>query len=285
MSTLLFNIYIDEILDSISSMKLGCNLMNFRSNSQGFADDLVLLAPSSRAMQLMLDEISNRLIKLNLIINLDKTVYVVFKSKQYRHFNFLPILRINDISIELRNNCKYLGIILSDDQCLKLDIERCESSFLKQFHAIYRRFNFSDKQSLMYLIKTHCFSFYGSELWTNLYKCITIFDQLGKHYHNCIKQTLNEPTYERNHVVCKAANMDTFRHFISKKIISFAFNFLNSKSECMVGVKTYFRYFSFFAKEVEHIFAKMYGINNVFDNDLLAVFSRIDYIQDREKLR
>lgn len=40
-------IYIDEILEKISKMKVGCKIMICRTNIQGYVDDLVLLSPSS----------------------------------------------------------------------------------------------------------------------------------------------------------------------------------------------------------------------------------------------
>ena len=53
-SPLLFNFYINELLDHVSKTDSGCFLDSFRHNTQGYADDLSLIAPSVKGLQQLL---------------------------------------------------------------------------------------------------------------------------------------------------------------------------------------------------------------------------------------
>ena len=66
--------------------------------------------------------------------------------------------------------CKYLGVILSDDGGIGHDIDRAMNAFLKQFYATYGKFKFCDRNVLCYLFRTYTSSFYGIELWVDKIK-------------------------------------------------------------------------------------------------------------------
>ena len=55
LSGLFFSIYINDLIDKISSMDVGCKMDIVRANIVAYADDVVLLAPSARALQLLLE--------------------------------------------------------------------------------------------------------------------------------------------------------------------------------------------------------------------------------------
>ena len=179
LSPILFNIYIDEILETISSMNVGCKLMLIRNNVQGYADDLVLLSPTSAALQVMIDKVMFLIRKLCLVLNEDKSVYMIFRCKRFKDFNFLPLIKVNDLPLKIVSNYKYLGMELSSDLCNKIDIERCGTSLLKQFYSIFRRFSFADTDTLLFLFKTHCISLYGSEIWLDQKGCSKEYNELA----------------------------------------------------------------------------------------------------------
>ena len=74
LSTTLFNLYINEILDHISEQNVGCIIMTQRSNIQGYADDLSVLAPSSKSLQSLLNKLEELLKGLCLTLNTVKSV-------------------------------------------------------------------------------------------------------------------------------------------------------------------------------------------------------------------
>ena len=69
LSGLLFNIYIDEILNKISNLRIGCRLGINSSNIIAYADDIVVLAPSPSSLQVLMNIINDELLKLDLLVN------------------------------------------------------------------------------------------------------------------------------------------------------------------------------------------------------------------------
>ena len=127
--------------------------------------------------------------KLDLFLNVKKSVYIVFsRNKKVREWHYSMYLG-NDLLTQV-DKYKYLGILLTSDLKNKLDIERCENSFLRQFFCIFRKFNFTEPKILLFLFQSHCTSFYGSDTWDDLTGSIGAFDSLETNYHNCLKLVL-----------------------------------------------------------------------------------------------
>ena len=60
-SAFLFNIYIDDILSTISNFKVGCFLGFKRVNIQAYADDVLLLSLSLSSLQFLINQMSELL--------------------------------------------------------------------------------------------------------------------------------------------------------------------------------------------------------------------------------
>ena len=65
LSAYLFSFYIDEVLDKISILGTGCFLCINEINILAYAEDFVLLSPTSRRLQVLLNKIGNLLNRLN----------------------------------------------------------------------------------------------------------------------------------------------------------------------------------------------------------------------------
>ena len=123
LSGLLFNVYIDCILERISSMKFGCKLGIVNSNIIAYADDIVLLAPSATALQIVIDEVSHLKAKLGLKVNKEKKKCMVFNSSRIKS---VPnrVFQIDNNNIQYVNTIKYLGFMLQSDMNNLKDINR-----------------------------------------------------------------------------------------------------------------------------------------------------------------
>ena len=281
LSPLLFCYYIDEVLIYLNKLNIGCNFGIYKHNSQAYADDFTLISPSASALQILIDKVHIKFSALNLKLNTDKSNYMVFNKKKSK----IPTLFLNNNKLKNVMHCKYLGIIFTENLCNKDDILRCELSFLKQFYSIYRRFHFVDRKILTFLFKSHCLSFYGSELWFSLRGCITTFKNLSINFHKCIKKMGNVSWFTNNHDICEEFGLQTFKHFINKKILYFINSLMNSKSPCFNKHKIYFKNFSCSIKMINKLFFEAYSICNVSCNDLDAVKARIDFVEAREERR
>ena len=61
LSPALFCLYIDDILVRISKLQVGCRLSNYNLNLLAYADDLILLCPSSYGLQILLNKLAELL--------------------------------------------------------------------------------------------------------------------------------------------------------------------------------------------------------------------------------
>ena len=83
-SPILFSYYIDNILQEISNSNTGCSIGGYKTNILCFADDICILAPSAKGVQLILDKLSFMLDNLCLTVNVSKSQYIVFRNNSTR---------------------------------------------------------------------------------------------------------------------------------------------------------------------------------------------------------
>ena len=111
-SGFLFNFYINEMLDTIRNLPVGCNLRCSKINILCYADDIVLLTPTAQALQVMLDCLSHTIRSLSLKINVQKSYHIVFRHKNRK---IVSDMKIDNQILKSVTECKYLGVVLSDD--------------------------------------------------------------------------------------------------------------------------------------------------------------------------
>ena len=162
MSPLLYNIFMDDLSNLLRKSRVGCFVNNMCLNHLMYADDSVLLAPSPKAFQSLINICEVYALENEITYNVIKTVCMCIKSK-----------RLCDISVSdmLNGKCliwvvshKYLGIIIRND--------RNDSDNMKrQLQAIYSKGNFiiqkfmrcSDNVKTV-LFKAHCVNLYCCQL-------------------------------------------------------------------------------------------------------------------------
>jgi hypothetical protein len=73
LSPVLFCVYFDTLLTSLSNTGLGCHVGSFFVGALAYADDLVLLAPSASAMRRMLLICDDYAAQFNVVFNASKS--------------------------------------------------------------------------------------------------------------------------------------------------------------------------------------------------------------------
>ena len=279
LSPALFSLYIDDILKEISDLRMGCKIYNYNLNILAFADDIVLLASSSYSLQLLLNKLVKLLENLSLTINIDKTVCMLFTHEKKVRFSSIYL---KNQELQFVEKFKYLGVIISSNLNNGQDMEHNNTVFLRQFWSLYRRFYFADSFVLGFLFNYHCSSYYGSFTWYDKLNCKGKFHSLAVAYHKTVKKILGLPWSTRNHVACHELKLPTFKHLINKKIINFSFSLLKNNSQCILPIKYFLLNKSTLIGKVRSIFREVYGIQDLFNNDIEAIFARMNFIQSRE---
>ena len=123
-----FNFYFSDVIERTLELKAGCKLDAKTYNIIAYADDIALLAPSKTGLQLLIDNVSEFLAKINLCINAEKSSYIVFRSKKSK----VPSTSVKLLGQPLFNvrECKYLGVMLTETLSIDKEIDQISSRFL-----------------------------------------------------------------------------------------------------------------------------------------------------------
>ena len=279
-SSILFNFYINECLDKISSMRQGCQIGYQKANIMCYADDILILAPSASGLQAILDEVGNIMNNLCLKINTQKSVYIMFKN--CRKADYRCNVSILGNFLKQVDQISYLGIIITNDMALDKDIERTLNSFLRQFNSMYHKFSFTRSDILYFLFKTYTSSFYGINLWydndikyRNIY-CLSVA------YHKAVKRVAGMNIWDGNHVACELVGVNLFKHLLAKRLLKHYFAIFKSTCTVINHLRYYFLFDSEIKSNIDNLFRSNYEIQDLLDNDIDAILSRIDYIERNE---
>ena len=86
LSPLLYNIYINVVIKSISKCSIGCYLCFYRASILCYADDMVIMCPTKEGLYVLVNKAADMLSTLCWKINYGKCSYVVHKVKSQSEF-------------------------------------------------------------------------------------------------------------------------------------------------------------------------------------------------------
>lgn len=213
----LFNIYMDELIGELSSMRVGCSIDGVSINNISYADDMVLLSPTARGLAGMLRVCERYAIKHGLAYNVKKTEYMVFEVSGKASESSVGVT-LNGVSIKRVTRFKYLGHILTSDLKDDADIERERRALAVKGNMLARRFCRCTEEVKVTLFKAYCQSMYTASLWVNHTK--RSLEALRIQYNNIFRVLLGLPRF------CSASGMfaeyqtDGFNAVLRKKTVS-----------------------------------------------------------------
>ena len=218
------------LVNSISETADGCKLGSYSTRIAYFADDMIIMAPTSSALQQLVQKTCNGLRVHSLKINFDKSKYIVFRKSQ--KVDLIDEIEVNGSAIKRVNQIKYLGLKLTDISSLASDVDRCCNSFLRQFYGMYYKFKFLEKNVLQFLFIKNCMLLHGIDKLERQKQ----FKRTSVTCHKAIKQICGMKVWHSNHVKCDNLNLETFKHFLAKRCYNFFCSFLPSESRCLRGI-------------------------------------------------
>ena len=148
-----------------------------------YADDLVLISPSSAGLPQLLHECEKFGASHDLKYNAKKSAVMIYRSMTLKGCT-IPNFKINGIILHVVASYKYLGHYITDDLSDDDDINRQRRTLLVQGNIILRKFNMTlcSLGVKLTLFRTYCSPMYTAQLWRN-YKKSTI-TKLHISYHN-----------------------------------------------------------------------------------------------------
>ena len=197
----------DDLSCMLNNLNIGCNLNDTNVNHMFYADDTVLLATCPTALQSLIDICSKYVNDHELIYNAKKTKCMVFKPKKLKDL-YCPKMILNNCSLDYTDSAKYLGCILSSDFTDDADIGRLIRSVYARGNTLISKFRSCSISVKCKLFKSHCSSFYGSNVWCSFNvntrkKLIVAYKQVFRSFLSCKREAttsqmlnLNIPPYQ-----------------------------------------------------------------------------------------
>ena len=165
-----------DLLKAVVASDIGCNIGGCMMNILSYADDMVLLAPSWRGLQCLLNIIDKAAMDIDMTFNTDKTLCMIFNPKDSHKIvcNNFPQFCLAGHRLSFVPVFKYLGhigllvidnvIVMQDDGDVLLEL-KC---LFTRTNILVRRFAKCSVDVKIRLFRSYCICFFDIALWKNV---------------------------------------------------------------------------------------------------------------------
>ena len=254
LSPLLFNVYMDKLSASLLSKRIGCIVGTLIINHLIYADDLVLMAPSAKSLQVLINTCFQYGQKNSINFNEKKTVLMLINSSWSKNVAFPNIY----LGMKMLNNVdkyKYLGHWISSDLTDNLDINRQVQNIYSRGNMLIRKFYVCSESVKIMLFRTYLSSMYNCQLWCKYNR--SIMYKLSVAYNNVFRILLHLPRIASITKMLAERNVLHSQAIIRKAIFSLYDRVGNSSNNILCSVM---------------------NSDFVFKSDLLKVWRKILYL-------
>ena len=163
-SPLIFNIYVDDLIDLLRSLHVGCHLIDTFVACIFYADDLALLSPTRETMQQLLDTTTKYCTEFCISFSFKKTKMLVFgKSKEIGTPS--PVFIYGE-PIEIVDHWRNLGFYITSGNTLSFSAQPDLASFRRAANCLLNTFYKPSEEVMMRLLYTNCVPIlsYGAQI-------------------------------------------------------------------------------------------------------------------------
>ena len=151
LSPIFYCLYVDDLVDILSALGIGCHLRDIFLSILLYADDMVLLAPSLNGLQKLLSATEQYCKTWDIMLNVKKTKNLYF-GKKHNPAN----LRLDGKDIEWVTTWSYLGVHIKSHTSFNCCINEKIKSFYRCANGILRIEGRSNETVMLQLLETHC---------------------------------------------------------------------------------------------------------------------------------
>ena len=233
LSPTLFAVYIDELITDLRKLGLGCHMGGMWIGACGFADDVILLAPSRSAMVQMLKTCEQFALKNHLQFSTDpnpvksKSKSIFMTGPRLRHTPKPAPLQLYEVDLPWVEKATHLGHELHQECNMEYDTNCKRGKFIENTTAIRETFKFADPTQVLQAVQVYCCDLYGGMLW-NLFG--EKADQIFRCWNTSVKMCWDVPrsthTYFVNNLL--ADNFMPLRNQAMTRYIKFYRSLLSS---------------------------------------------------------
>ena len=233
LSPYIFNVYTDDLSTRLNALPIGCVLGDLTINHLMYADDLVLISPSTRGLFRLISECQRYGIEFDILYNPLKSAVMFFKPKYMSKIK-MPVFRMNNENINVVSEYTYLGHILSDTLSDDLDILRQRKKVFAQGNNLKRKFYMCSLDVKVTLFKSYCASLYTAQLWVRYTK--TTMNKLYIAYHNMLKLLVGVVKWEHTRPICVDLNIPYCPALIRNIVYKFMGRLIKSSNEYVKAI-------------------------------------------------
>ena len=150
-----FAVYIDDIVEKVRSLYIGCHIGLVCFSIFLYAYDILLLAPSITALQKLVNVCEYELHLLYLAINSKKSVCTRIGSRCDAECG--AIVTLDGNQIQWVDKVRYLGVVIVSGKSFRCCFENAKKSFYRAFNAVFGKIGrIASEEVILSLIKTKC---------------------------------------------------------------------------------------------------------------------------------
>ena len=149
----LFKVYVDDLSIILNKLQIGCSTADIIINHLMYADDIVLLSPSTGGLITLIEACQQFGFDNDIKFNSTKSAILPFLPEDKKKYR-TPKILMNNEPIPIVDHFKYLGHILSNNKNDDLDIERQRKKIYAQGNSILRKFHMCSIEVKVKLFKT-----------------------------------------------------------------------------------------------------------------------------------
>lgn len=155
LSPILFAIFINDIVDKVYAANVGCYISSICASIFIYADDILLVAPTITGLQLLLHVCENELLKLDMQLNVNKSMCIRFGPC----FNSeaVDIVSLNGSVVKWVDCCRYLGVFFVSGRTFRCSFSNAKSRFFRAFNALFSKIGrAASEETVLTLLRAKC---------------------------------------------------------------------------------------------------------------------------------
>ena len=151
LSPYIFCVYMEDLSNKLNNVNTGCIIGSSLINDLMYADNVVLMTPSSMGLSMLLYMCSENGIEHDIKYSSAKSKVMIFCCKRFKDIH-IPNVVLNGETLPRVNKCKYLGHIITEDLSGNNDMSRQYKIISAQDSALSRKFYMcTESANVLYL--------------------------------------------------------------------------------------------------------------------------------------
>jgi len=220
LSPVLFSVYMDQLFEVLKTMNVGCRIGNYFAGCLAYADDITLLAPTKKALQLLSDTCMQYAQSFDVKFNASKSQSLVFRGIGCKWNGDNYSINVDGNTLCNVQKAVHLGHCISTnkDDCMANDII---AKFWRSFNIFSADFGHIDPYIQCILFKQYCCSYYGAPLLS-----IRYYEVLCKEWRKALRKSWRLPYRTHKLVItvlpdCLPMNLSLMCRFAKFSISTF----------------------------------------------------------------